>query len=305
MWCGTARRLVISGGALVTAGILASASVSPALAQASGPAAGQHASAAKGFCSSTKRPGLAERISTYVAKALAGRPNSTVGLAVHDARFDLTCSLHVHNHFIAASAMKVTIISALLLKVGGSSHLTKNQRNLAWLMITQSDNDAATDLFNEVGLTGMQRFLNRAKMTETELNAAWGLTLLTAHDEMTLLHLLTASNGVLSKNSRSYVRTLMAHVIASQRWGVSAGVPAGVTVHIKNGWLPYPSSSAPDWHINSIGAFTGKNIAYQIAILTAPSSASHPQQTESYGIRTIEAAAGVVNRQLGRAYAGS
>ena len=37
--------------------------------------------------------------------------------------------------------------------------------------------------------------------------------------------------------------------MAGQRWGVPAGAPGKVTVHVKNGWLPYPVH----WHINSIG----------------------------------------------------
>ena len=166
-------------------------------------------------------------------------------------------------------------------------------------MITQSNDDAATDLWDEVGLTAMQKFLDRAGMTHTQLNDAWGLTKLTAHDEMTLLHLLTTKGTVLSNASRGYVLYLMEHVIPSQRWGVPYGAPSGVTVHVKNGWLPYPDTnlSADDWHINSIGAFTGKNIAYQIVVLTEPRGA----QSEGYGITTIEDAALVINRDLAKA----
>jgi hypothetical protein len=85
-------------------------------------------------------------------------------------------------------------------------------------------------------------------------------------------------------------------VIPSERWGVSAGAPSDVTVHIKNGWLPYPH--AIDWRINSIGAFTGKHISYQIVILTGPATAAG--QGESYGIQTIQLAADVINRILAR-----
>ena len=69
-----------------------------------------------------------------------------------------------------------------------------------------------------------------------------------------------------------------------------------MTVHVKNGWLPYPDTDlgASDWHINSIGAFTGTNISYQIVILTEP----HGPQSESYGITTIQDAAVVINRDL-------
>ena len=56
-------------------------------------------------------------------------------------------------------------------------------------MITQSDNDAATELWDEVGMGRLQHFLDLAKMDETQLgqDGYWGLTQVTAHDEMLLL----------------------------------------------------------------------------------------------------------------------
>ena len=246
-------------------------------------------SPARGVCTSKTNPKLAARISRGILAALAGR-DSVVGLAAADPSYDLTCDLHSSWHFDAASAIKATIISALLFKVGGPAHLTKTQRHLAWLMITESDNDAATTLWDEVGMRHMQAFLNRAGMRHTILNDAWGLTLLTAHDEMTLLRVLTTPGKVLSAKSRGYVLWLMAHVVSYERWGVSAGAPSDVTVHLKNGWLPYPTAS--DWHINSIGAFTGDHIGYQIVVLTSGNPG------ESYGIQTVQAAAYVINKQL-------
>jgi beta-lactamase class A len=301
---GVGRNLLAAATAAATVAVLTATAFSPALAVASKPGANHSAArAAAGICTSAKHARLAARISKNVTAQLARRPGSTVGMTVADESLGLTCSFHANEHFIAASVIKVTILSALLLKEGGRSHLTAAQQSLAWNMITESDDDAATALWDEVGIPSMQAFLTKAGMRHTVLSVAWGLTELTAHDEMTLLHVLTTPGKILSKNSRTYVLRLMASVIPSQRWGVSAGAPSNVTVHIKNGWLPYPDAklSSSDWHINSIGAFTGKNIGYQIVVLTAPSSASDPEQTEGYGITTIQDAAGVVNRQLASA----
>jgi beta-lactamase class A len=245
------------------------------------------------ICTSAKRPKLAARISKGITAALAGRTESVVGLTAADTAAGLTCGFHRKLHFYAASVIKVTILSALLLKVHGPSGLTRAQRNLAYLMITQSDNAAATALWNYVGMTDMQAFLNRAGMGHTILSDAWGLTQITAQDELTLLNVLTTKGKVLGKHSRRYVLWLMSKVIPSERWGVSAGAPADVTVHLKNGWLPYPQ--ADDWHINSIGAFTGTNIAYQIVVLTGPAAGG---QSESYGIQTVQAVAQVINSDL-------
>jgi Beta-lactamase enzyme family len=256
---------------------------------ASQPASARELSASKAICVSAAHPKLAARLARGITGALRGR-RSLVGLTVADSSLEIACKLDQSGHFDAASAIKVTIISALLEKVGGHSHLTAAQRSLAFEMITKSDNDAATKLWDEVGIRGMQRFLDLAKMTQTRLSHAWGLTGITARDELKLLRLLTSPGTVLTTASRRYVLWLMAHVVPSQRWGVPAGAPSDVTVHVKNGWLPYPTGS--NWHINSIGAFTGHLINYQIVVLTS----RNPSM--DYGIDTIEAAARVINRDL-------
>ena len=122
-------------------------------------------------------------------------------------------------------------------------------------MITKSDNNAASTLWARLGRSYLQHFLNLAGMRQTVLGPGgyWGLTQVTAHDEMLLLRLLLTSNAVLSSGSRSYALSLMSQVISSQRWGVPAGAPRTVTVHVKNGWLPRATHG---WRINSIGGFT-------------------------------------------------
>jgi hypothetical protein len=158
-------------------------------------------------------------------------------------------------------------------------------------MITESDNDAANALWIETGPTALQHFLDRAKMNDTVLDYQhWGLSSLTAHDELTLLKLLSYRGRVLSTPSRRYVLYLMAHVEAGQRWGVTKDAPAKVTVHVKNGWLPYPPLSL--WEINSIGVFTGNGITYQIAMLTS----GNPDM--QYGIDTIQGACKYLNWNL-------
>jgi beta-lactamase class A len=256
------------------------------LGLAAAPPASAQAAAAPASCNSAAHPELAARMSADIAVALRGR-RSTVGLAAADPGAGLSCHVNAGGHFDAASAIKVTILAALLLKRGGAGHLTAAQRSLAHAMITQSSNSAADALWAQVGISGMQHFLDRAGMTHTVLNAAWGLSGLTAADELTLLRLLTSPGPVLTPASRSYVLSLMAEVIASERWGTPAGIGAGITVHVKNGWLPYPTGR--DWHINSLGAFAGPGTAYQMAILTS----GNPSM--DYGIDTIQGAARVIN----------
>jgi beta-lactamase class A len=234
---------------------------------------------------------LAARLSQDIQGALAGRFD-VHAVTVFDRTREVTCRLNEGHRFHSASVVKATILAALLRwHQETGSPLTSNERFLATLMITQSDNDAASALWDEVGPARMQRFLDLARMTETILgpDGFWGLTEITARDELSLLRLLTKSNAVLSDSSRSYELDLMAAVIPSQRWGVPAGAPRGVTVHVKNGWLP---EEIGGWHINSIGAFTGHGRDYMMAVLTD----NNP--SFDYGVSTIEAVAEVVHRDV-------
>lgn len=281
--------------AVLTAALVVSAAWAVSVPRAASAAS----STASPICRSATRPRLAARLSRGIRSALAGRM-SRVGLTVADPRLDLSCALDRSAHFDAASAIKATIISALLYKVHGTGHLTAAQRGLAWRMITESDNAAASVLWDEVGIAGMQRFLDAAGMRHTILDdSAWGLSQLTAQDELTLLTMLTTHGSVLSDTSRGYVLWLMSKVIASQRWGVPAGAPADVTVSVKNGWLPDPESGR--WHVNSIGAFRSlgayrsRHVDYEIAVLT------DGDHSESYGIGTIQAAARVINHDIAHA----
>jgi hypothetical protein len=235
---------------------------------------------------------LATRMAHDIAAQLTGR-RSTVGLKEIDSKTGVRCVYHPTWHFYAASVIKATILGALLrMAQEQGRHLTRTERSRAWLMITQSNNDAATALWNEVGMRRMQHFLNLAKMKQTVLASAWGLSLLTAHDEILLLTLLSGPNRILNENSRVYTQSLMAHVISSQRWGVPTGAPDSVEVHVKNGWLPYPVSS--NWEINSIGFFVSHkpHRNYEIAMLT------HANPSMSYGIDTIEDGVRPIHRDL-------
>ena len=249
------------------------------------------AGAAPAVCASSSHPALAARISQDILAAQRGRI-SGVAVAVDDPGVGLSCRLDSTAQFYSASVVKVTILGALLRKAQEQRRfLTSSENALAWAMITRSDNNAASALWADDGRFWLQHFLNLAGMTHTVLGpgGVWGLTLITASDETLLLRLLLKPNTVLSTASRNYALNLMAHVIPSQRWGVPAGAPASLTVHVKNGWLPLATHG---WHVHSIGAFTGPGGGYSIVVLTLDNP------TMAYGIATIEAIARVINRDL-------
>jgi beta-lactamase class A len=263
--------------------------LAPAAAAAS-PAAASPAVAAV-VCTSSSHPRLAAALARDIQAARRGR-SSTVGMWVDDPKDGLACSILGSSHFDSASAVKVIILGALLRKaLDQHRYLTNTEAAEARAMITMSDNNAASALWAELGYAYLRHFLNLAGMRQTSLglDGYWGLTQITAHDEMLLLRLLLSPNAVLNGASRAYALGLMAQVISSQRWGVPAGAPRSVTVHVKNGWLPRATHG---WRIHSIGGFTWPKGWYSIVVLTQDNS------TMAYGVATIEAIARAVHHDL-------
>jgi beta-lactamase class A len=254
-------------------------------------AAAHMAAVSSGICRSPSHSALAAKLARDIQAARRGRV-STAAVRVDDPGKRLECWLHGARHFDSASVVKVTILAALLRKAADQHrHLTDAEAAQASAMMTYSDNDAASALWAELGRDYLQHFLNLARMTRTALGPAgsWGLTRITAGDEALLLRLLLAPNPVLDTAARGYALGLMAHVIAAQRWGIPAGAPASLTVHLKNGWLPL---HAHGWRVHSIGCFTGRGGGYSIVVLT------QDNPTMAYGIRTIEAIARAIERDL-------
>jgi hypothetical protein len=293
----TTRATAVPGGRTVSKAATEAESAVPATAAATAASAiSPDVRVTEGIC--TVPPAyraLAAKLSADIEDALRGRPGYQA-VSVYDAVTQVSCYVNSSQHFSSASIVK-TIILATLLRwhQQTGTPLSATEKKEATLMITQSDNDAATYLWDEVGMDRLQDFLDAAKMNETELgqDGYWGLTQVTAHDEMVLLELLDEPNPVLDSASRGYALGLMSQVISAQRWGTPYGAPDDVTVHVKNGWL-----ADPLWHVNSLGVFTGKDGTdknYLIAVLT------DGNPTEQDGIDTIQNVAKVVHRDLNEA----
>jgi beta-lactamase class A len=281
-------------GGFIRAAAVALLAVAPVLSLAPPAGAAVHSAAdSAGWCRSLSHPALAARVSRAIDAARHGRV-SAIAVRVDDPRKGLQCWLHGARRFDSASVVKVTILAALLRKaLVQHRYLTDTEAAEATAMITRSDNDAASELWYELGRGYIQHFLHLAGMRQTVLglDGYWGLTQITAHDEMLLLRLLLHRNPVLDLPSRRYALRLMAQVIGSQRWGAPAGVAARLTVHVKNGWLP---SITHGWYVHSIGCFTGRHGGYSIVILTEDNPAFN------YGVATIAAIARAINRDLDR-----
>ena len=198
--------------------------------------------------------------------------------------------LHVHT----ASIVKADILAALLLQhqATGDS-LSAEQRELATEMIEHSDNDAATDLWGQIGgASGLAAANARLGLHETVPGAAgyWGLTSTTISDQLRLLADLVLRRSPLVASSRSFELSLMRSVESDQAWGVSAAATAGTSAAVKNGWLPDPEL----WVINSIGLVDHAGRRLLLVVL------SKNQPSEAYGISQCEGAALAAARAVTR-----
>jgi hypothetical protein len=253
------------GGAALTA---------PAVAIAAAPGGG-------GYWIAIGSSPLGGALPSYVA----GR-GGLVTAAVLDLASGRTYVLNPGVQEAEASISKVDIMSTLFAQLGDAPVPAADQQQLV-PMIEQSDNDAATTLFNaDGGAPGVTAYNDEIGMDQTAENADWGLTTTTATDQLDLLRHLVQQPSVLTPPDQQYGLSLMEQVTPSQDWGVSAGVPAGVNVALKNGWLPLIGDG--DWQVNSIGWISGDGRDYLIAVLTT----GNP--TEGYGIDTIEQISSVV-----------
>jgi hypothetical protein len=235
------------------------------------------------------------------ASYLSARSGSVLA-AVYDLRTGQTWRLGAGPPQAEASVVKLDILETLLAERGGSAGLAASDRSLAQLMIEDSDNDAATSLWYEVGGPDKIRAFNAvAGLAHTSPSSCvvcpgfawpgWGLTTTVPTDQIALLRELVEPGPLLTAADRSYALSLMENVTPSQRWGVSGGVPAGVTVALKNGWLPLDSSDT-NWQINSVGWISGHGRDYLMAVLTT----GNP--TEQYGISTIDGLAAITWRDM-------
>jgi len=302
----TAALLAVGGvGLLIAAGIVAILTLPGSRAQQ--PGRGTAAVTEPGFSSrppmATTAVGEPDPLGTAAISYVSSRAGVVLA-AVYDLRTDRTWRLGQGQPQDEASVVKLDVLETLLAGLSRSgAALSASDRTLAEQMIEDSDNDAATSLWYQVGgASGIRSFNSAAGLADTApsscVNCAgfpwpgWGLTTTVPGDQLTLLRALVEPNPLLTAADRSYVLSLMENVTPTQRWGVSSGVPVQATVALKNGWLPLNSADS-DWQVNSVGWISGRGRDYLIAVLTT----GNP--TERYGIDTIDQLAAMVWDDMG------
>lgn len=214
-----------------------------------------------------------------------------------DTSTGVTVASGAHFASYAASIVKLDTLAAVLLHAQDAGGMpSAEERTLAERMITVSDNDAASVLWERIGgAQGLAGANRRFGLEETVggPDGSWGLTRTTVADQIRLLSVVTGSGGgvarsgvagrvgALGQAQQVFAVELMERVIDGQDWGVRAAA-AGGRAALKNGWLPY-RGDGHRWLVNSVGRIrTAPGGTLLIAVLTRYSP------DLAYGIETVE-----------------
>ncbi|WP_353952985.1 serine hydrolase [Knoellia sp. S7-12] len=220
----------------------------------------------------------------------------TMGLVVHDLRVGRAFSWRAFTNE-SLSTIKVVILIACLKKCQDTgTQLSTTRRAQAARMIQSSDNAATDSLLAWVGTPAVQRAAGLLGMTNTVVRGGsaggwWGYSTTTAADLVIVLNALASGTTVIDAGNRAYIRSLMAGVVTSQRWGVSdPPLPASLNTETKNGWGPLTGG----YRLNSMGRVTGAGRDYTMAILT------RSPQGFTYGKTTVNGLSTIVYQALTR-----
>jgi hypothetical protein len=228
--------------------------------------------------------------SPVLAAYLRHRTND-VTAAVYDVKSGATFTYRNGVREVTASMVKVDILADLLYESQQHGRpLTVKQQSLALSMIEDSNNQAATALWAQIGgRDAIDAFNQLIGFKETLPSWSWGDVETTPLDQLQLLKVIALPNAILSNASRLYEMTLMEHVIGSERFGLGWGSPAGATVGVKDGYYP---ETATGWQLNTTGFVEYQGRFYLATIMCADNP------TEAYGISTVTTVASEIWKYL-------
>jgi hypothetical protein len=233
-----------------------------------------------------------DRKLTHALRTVIAADPGHLAVGVIDTASGAEAVYGAHRAFHTASIVKADILATLLLQnQQAGTPVSDQEAAQAVPMIENSDDDAATDLWQQIG-TGDALAAANVQLglshTVPGPTGYWGLTRTTVVDQLRLLTDLTARKSPLTTASKDYELGLMENVQQGQQWGVSAAATPGTSYAVKDGWLPDPSL----WVINSIGVVLHDGHQLLIAVL------SNDQPTEAAGIATVSAAAAAAARMI-------
>ena len=194
----------------------------------------------------------------------------------------------IHGHRRGVQYSSASLVKAMLLVAYldrgevRRRDLRGRERHLLGPMVRLSDNDAASAIYERVGVDGLNRLAHRAGMRQFAANPVWGGCQVTARDQARFFLRVRA---LLPKRHRKYAVSLLRRIVSYERWGIPPATPAG--------WIPYFKGGRfqddDGWRVHQGALLRDGNRRIAIAVLTDGSP------TLEYGAATIT---GVTSRLL-------
>ena len=219
------------------------------------------------------------------AVATAAEAPAAVSVMLIDLTEDTRYGLDPDRPFRLASVGKVAMMLPPL-----ATNPDRETAALIAAMIERSDNDAATALWRRWGPADVRAALAALGLDGVSVDPVfWGRSEATAEEVAILLAAFVAGD-VLPSAVRDPARAHLESVIPAQTWGITAGLPAGWSAGLKNGWNVHDGA----WLVHSAGYLRDGDGAprYVLAIL----SAGHPNLER--GIAVVEAVAREIHAAL-------
>jgi hypothetical protein len=212
---------------------------------------------------------------------LAGRTGSA-SFAVVDER-GRTHGFRRGVQYSSASLVKAMLLVAYLdRKDVRHRALRGSERHLLGPMVRVSDNDAASAIYERVGMGGLNRLAHRAGMRRFIAYPVWGGCQVTARDQA---RFFSRIRSLLPRRHRAYGLGLLHRIVSYERWGIPQGAPPRWRLYFKGGWF----RDDDGWRVHQAALLREGKRRFSIAVLTRGSPSLE------YGAATI---AGVTARLL-------
>jgi hypothetical protein len=177
-------------------------------------------------------PVLATAAGIAAARAYAKGRQGVVAFAVLDQDGRLR-GLNRTVRFPSASVVKAMLMVAVLRRTG-SGHLDAGTAATLKAMITVSDNDAASAIYDRVGASGLEAVARSAGAKRFEDVGHWANTQLTAADQA---RFFLKVDRLVPATHRRLARKLLSSIISWQRWGIApVAARHGLKIFFKGGW---------------------------------------------------------------------
>jgi hypothetical protein len=244
---------------------------------------------------SSSAPGQLEALAldalSPAAAELARDLGNDIGIAVYVPSDHRIYQYNAEPQFPAEGAIKLPLMLAVMDRaVRQGKAITDDESDLMRAMITESDNDAATELWNSLGGPSIQAFLERSNISGVTVDSKnWRESGMSCVAGARLMGKLMQGE-VLDEGHREYAMRLLSQVEPTADWGVVvAGREAG-QAGVMNGWY----SKYQGWALASVGyVIPGDGRpAFTIAIFT------DRWRYFREGVRKIEEIAGAINNAM-------